>query len=166
MSSLTYPDHLQLATLGLAAGRTPREVGLDGSWTITDHSQVIGYGRDCLTEATARLFTWQAHQHAGVKAKRHRQVVQVSFGPTKSPCLILHEETSPNRTALVYGTLPGHVERGEEAFLIDMAKDGTVTGRCVAFSTPAWWLAKLGAPGARYVQRVIARAYVQGMAPQ
>lgn len=166
MSSLTYPDQLQLATLGLAAGRTPSDVGLGGSWTITDHSQVIGYGLECLENATARLLTWQAHQHAGVKVARDGPVVQISFGPTQSPCLILHEKTSANRTALVYGTLPGHIERGEEAFLIDMADDGTVTGRCVAFSTHAWWLARLGAPVARYVQRVITRRYVQGMAPQ
>ncbi|WIM72429.1 DUF1990 family protein [Corynebacterium suedekumii] len=62
------------------------------------------------------------------------RLVRLSVGPTLSPCLILHEETTPTRTVLVYGTLPGHVECGEEAFIVSMAENGQVSGRCVAFS--------------------------------
>jgi len=165
VSSLTYPDQLQLATLALADGRAPHEVGIDTSWTVTDHAAVLGEGPGCLAAASTRLLTWRAHAHAGVRVSREGRLVRLSVGPTLSPCLILHEETTPTRTVLVYGTLPGHVECGEEAFIVSMAENGQVSGRCVAFSRHAWWLARLGAPVARQVQRHVTRRYVDGMRP-
>ncbi|RSZ63501.1 DUF1990 domain-containing protein [Corynebacterium hylobatis] len=163
-SDLTYPAHLRLATLKLAAGRTPGELGLN-RWTITDHEEVLGHGEDCFREASHRLLTWQAHRRARVHAERFGPLVRLYMGPRMSSCYILLEEQTPTRTVLVYGTLPAHVELGEEAFIIDLAPDGTVTGRVIAFSRHAWWLAKIGAPAARAVQRWANRAYVSGMRP-
>jgi uncharacterized protein (UPF0548 family) len=163
-SHLTYPAHLRLATLNLAAGRAPAELGLD-RWTITDHAEVLGHGEECFREASRRLLTWQAHRSAHVRVERLGPLVRLHMGPRKSSCYVLLEEQTPTRTVLVYGTLPAHVELGEEAFLIDLAPDGTVTGRVVAFSRHSWWLAKLGGPIARAVQRWANRAYVAGMRP-
>ncbi|WIM68531.1 DUF1990 domain-containing protein [Corynebacterium breve] len=40
-----------------------------------------------------------------------------------------------------YGTLPGHVESGEERFVVKQAPDGTLTLHIDASSEPAtWWL--------------------------
>lgn len=161
---LSYPSHLQLTTLQLARGRTPDELGLR-RWTVTDHAEVIGHGAEDFRGATERLLTWRAHAHAKVRAERLGNLVRLHFGPTTSSCLILREERTDTRTVLVYGTLPVHVESGEEAFLIDLAPDGTVTGRVIAFSRHAWWLAKLGGPVARVVQRWANRRYVAGMRP-
>ncbi|RNE49175.1 DUF1990 domain-containing protein [Corynebacterium alimapuense] len=166
MSSLTYPDHLKLVTLGLAKGQAPSEFGLDDSWAITDHSAVLGHGTECFSAAATRLTDWRAHEHAGVKVSREGLLVRLTFGPTMSPCLILHEESTPDRHVLVYGTLPGHVECGEEAFIIDLADSGEVTGRCVAFSQHSWWLARLGSPVAHAVQKWATRRYVEGMRPK
>ena len=165
MSSLTYPEHLRLASLALADGASPAELGITDDWTIVDQSLVLGRGEGCFTAATRRLLDWRAHAHAHVRAEREGRLVRLSIGPTLSPCLIVAEETTATRTVLVYGTLPGHVECGEEAFIISLAEDGTVTGRCVAFSRHAWWLARLGAPMASLVQRVVTRAYLRGMRP-
>lgn len=162
VSSLTYPDHLHLATLALAEGSS---AGIDDSWHLTDHSAVLGTGEEVFTAASIRMLTWRAHAHAGVTVHQEGRLVRLSFGPTLSPCLILHEERTPTRTVLVYGTLPGHIERGEEAFIVEMAEDGTVRGRCVAFSQHSWWLARLGAPIARAVQRWVTARYVDGMRP-
>lgn len=162
--NLTYPAHLRLATLKLAAGHTPAELGLH-RWTITDHQEVLGHGEDCFREASHRLLSWQAHRNARVRAQRYGPLVRLHIGPRVSSCYILLEEQTPTRTVLVYGTLPAHVELGEEAFIIDFAPDGTVTGRVIAFSRHAWWLAKLGGPIARTVQRWANRAYVTGMRP-
>lgn len=161
---LSYPPYLQLATLKLARGQSPADLGLR-RWTITDHSEVLGHGEDVFAAASERLLTWQAHAHARVRAERLGNLVRLHVGPTTSSCLILREERSATRTTLVYGTLPVHVESGEEAFLIDLAPDGTVTGRVIAFSRHAWWLAKLGGPVARAVQRWANRRYVAGMRP-
>ncbi|GAB3704326.1 DUF1990 domain-containing protein [Corynebacterium nasicanis] len=161
---LSYPPHLQLATLALVAGRSPAELGLR-RWRITDHAAVLGHGPEVFAAASERLLTWQAHAHAGVRVERHGPLARLHFGPTTSSCLIIHEERTPTRTVLVYGTLPAHVESGEEAFLVTRAPDGTVTGRVIAFSRHAWWLAKVGGPVARFVQRVVNRRYVAGMCP-
>ncbi|WP_290215978.1 DUF1990 domain-containing protein [Corynebacterium atrinae] len=162
MSSLTYPDHLQLATLALADGLPS---GVDDSWHLTDCSAVLGTGESVFAAASISLVTWRAHARAGVRVCQDGPLVRLQFGPTLSPCLILFEERTPTRTVIVYGTLPGHVECGEEAFIVEMAEDGTVTGRCVAFSRHAWWLARLGAPVARAVQRWVTARYVDGMRP-
>ena len=57
-----------------------------------------------------------------------------------------------------YGTLPDHVERGEERFLIEWnPNDDTVSYDILAFSQPRHPLVKLGSPVARLMQRRFAR---------
>lgn len=152
------------ASLRLAAGESPAALGLDG-WQITDCSLVLGHGREDFIRATDRLLTWRAHAHARVHASRSGDTVTLRIGPTSSPCRILREKRTSDATVLVYGTLPGHVENGEEAFLIGLAHDGTVTGRCVAFSRPARCWARLGAPVTRLAQLTVTAAYLRGMRP-
>lgn len=164
MTELSYPENLRGMSLRLAAGEPPAKLGLQG-WQITDRSLVIGHGRECLEQATERLFSWRAHAHAHVRVRRKAQVVHLSFGPTRSPCLILREERGPEHALLMYGTLPGHVERGEEAFLLSLSPEGEVTARCVAFSEPDWIWARLGRPVARLVQLAVTDAYLRGMRP-
>ncbi|OMH32296.1 DUF1990 family protein [Tersicoccus sp. Bi-70] len=59
-----------------------------------------------------------------------------------------------------YGTLPGHPERGEEAFLAHLQRDGDVEFEIRAFSRPATTLLALGSPVSRRVQRLITDRYV------
>ncbi|MEZ4619948.1 MAG: DUF1990 domain-containing protein [Caldilineaceae bacterium] len=63
-----------------------------------------------------------------------------------------------------YGTLPGHIERGEERFLIEWHHaDNSVWYDILAFSQPNHWLVKLGYPVTRYYQRRFARASLRAM---
>lgn len=164
-SELTYPQQFRGHAKRLLEGDTPAALGLAG-WTITNSSMVLGHGRQCFDQATHRLFTWQAHRSAGVRVRDiGSDTVELTIGPTRSRCLILEQETDANRSLLVYGTLPGHVESGEEAFQVSISPDGTVTGRCVAFSRHALIWARIGAPVARLVQLYITRRYLQGMKP-
>ena len=167
---LTYPAELMLTTLDLMDGGTPPEQLRDGAWRILDEAIVLGEGNGCSREASNRLLTWRAHRHAGVRVGAWRtatpgDVVRIRFAGTTSPCLILRADTRERETRLVYGTLPGHVECGEEAFSVEVGDDGVVRGRIVAFSVHAWWLAKLGAPVARAVQTLITRRYLEGLIP-
>ncbi|WP_159440577.1 DUF1990 family protein [Tersicoccus phoenicis] len=59
-----------------------------------------------------------------------------------------------------YGTLPGHPERGEEAFLAHLYDDGDVEFEVRAFSRPATAVFTLGAPIGRRLQRFITDRYV------
>ena len=66
------------------------------------------------------------------------------------------------RFAIVYGTLPGHGEQGEEAFLINRHDDNAVTFDIVAFSRPVG-VARLGAPAVRFLQRRVTDRYLAGL---
>lgn len=57
------------------------------------------------------------------------------------------------RYGFAYGTLPGHVERGEERFSVELLEDGTAWYDLLAFSTPRYWMVRLGYPLARRLQR-------------
>lgn len=170
-AALTYPASLRLFTLRIAEGASLLDATGDHTWHLVDHAQTIGHGEKDFLAASHRLHSWRAHAHARVGVEEEggrgtaQEVVRLHFGPTTSPCRILYREQTARRTVMVYGTLPGHVECGEEAFIIELGQDGTVTARCVAFSKHAWWLAKLGAPVARWVQAYETRRYVDGMRP-
>ena len=59
----------------------------------------------------------------------------------------------PGRYGFVYGTLPGHVERGEERFLVEIDADEKVWYSIVNYSRPAHPLAWIGYPVTRHYQR-------------
>ena len=88
------------------------------------------------------------------------EIVHVLFraGPlwTTNSCRILRvidEAEETPRFGFVYGTLPGHVERGEESFLVEWNRStDVVTYSLRAFSRPAHWLIWLGYPYARLQQ--------------
>ncbi len=61
----------------------------------------------------------------------------------------------PDRAGFGYGTLPGHPEVGEEAFLVTRAGDG-VWFEVTAFSRPARWYIHAAGPAARAVQHAYA----------
>ena len=63
----------------------------------------------------------------------------------------------PRRFGFAYGTLPGHVEAGEERFLVEHLDDDTVWYDLRAFSRPRYWPVRLGKPAARFLQRRFGR---------
>jgi uncharacterized protein (UPF0548 family) len=74
------------------------------------------------------------------------------------------EGTSLKRYGFAVGTLPGHVERGEERFTVEWhATDDSVFYELFAFSRPAHPLAMAAPPLARLVQRRFARDSLQSM---
>jgi uncharacterized protein (UPF0548 family) len=75
---------------------------------------------------------------------------------------VVYVTSEPGRRGFAYGTLPGHPERGEEAFHL-VRSDSRMLLEIVAFSRPAHPLARLGAPVARALQARANRAYLAGM---
>lgn len=67
-------------------------------------------------------------------------------------CRIVYVLDEPLRYGFAYGTLPGHLARGEELFAVEMAPDGTVWYMIRAFSRPRHWLLWLGYPMLRRLQ--------------
>jgi uncharacterized protein (UPF0548 family) len=70
---------------------------------------------------------------------------------------VIDEHGSPERYGFAYGTLPDHMERGEERFTVEFdTDDQTVWYDIYAFSRPTM-LARLAYPFARAVQKRFAR---------
>ena len=68
------------------------------------------------------------------------------------------------RFGFAYGTLPRHVESGEERFLVELnAATGDVHYDILAFSRPRHPLARLAYPWARRLQRRFGRDSVESM---
>jgi uncharacterized protein (UPF0548 family) len=70
---------------------------------------------------------------------------------------IVYAFSEPRRFGFAYGTLPGHAERGEERFSVEWLDDDSVWYDLYAFSDPRYWMARLGRPIARRLQRRFAR---------
>jgi uncharacterized protein (UPF0548 family) len=79
---------------------------------------------------------------------------------------IVYVIDEPRRFGFAYGTLPGHVERGEERFLVEWLEDDEVWYDLRAFSRPRYWMVRLGRPIARMLQRRFARASKAAMATE
>ena len=75
-------------------------------------------------------------------------------------CRIVYnfDERIPHRRfGFAYGTLPGHVECGEERFTIEWDEDDQVWYELYSFSRPRHWLARLFYPLARRLQKKFVR---------
>lgn len=75
------------------------------------------------------------------------------------------DESDPiARCGFAYGTLPAHVESGEERFLIEWDRSsGSVWYDILAFSRPRHFLARLGYPMVRRMQKRFARESAAAM---
>src|SRR5262245_6288663 len=71
------------------------------------------------------------------------------------------EVAGVRRFGFAYGTLPGHVESGEERFLVEWdPRSDQVYFDILAFSRPRHWLVRLSYPLARRLQRRFGREAV------
>jgi uncharacterized protein (UPF0548 family) len=153
-------------------------VGATRKMTVTprgydcDHNRIcLGSGESVFTRACAALRHWEMFNLGWVKMTN--PTASIEYGTTVlmmahcyglwwlNICRIVYliDETGPlHRFGFAYGTLPHHVERGEERFSIEWNRaDDSVWYDIYAFSKPAYWMVKLGYPLARRLQRRFAR---------
>jgi uncharacterized protein (UPF0548 family) len=137
------------------------------------YERVIGHGVETFEHAVSGLQGWHAHSGPGVKvfpegAKiRAGATVIVTLGrpfmAIAAPCRIVEVVDEPDRWGFAYGTLPGHPEQGEEAFVVSMSPDTTVRFEVIAFSRPGEVLVRLSGPVGRYIQRMGTKGYLDGL---
>lgn len=133
----------------------------------------IGYGHGQFEAAAEALLSWDMHRRAGLVPFVSDLRVQASavavlrlrLGPVnlRVPVRVIQVVEETFRRGFVYGTLPGHPERGEESFMVEQRPDGTVMFSMVAFSRPGRWFTRLGAPAARAGQLLITERYVASL---
>ena len=121
--------------------------------------ETIGRGTLAFARARALLFAYAFYPASLVTAPGPvvadmilRQKIRV--GPLRfdGPVRVIEWWDEPTRAGYRYEALPGHVERGAAEFELSMVGD-EVRFRIESRSEQAHWLARLGAPVARRVQR-------------
>ncbi|MEW2258834.1 DUF1990 domain-containing protein [Streptomyces sp. NPDC047869] len=124
----------------------------------------LGEGTAVFSRAAEAVLTWEMHRAMGVGidagADRAAPGVDVTVtlaGVIKAPCRVVWTAEDPRRAGWAYGTLEGHPECGEEAFVVDRTGDGTVWLTVAAFSRPQKWYARAGGPATRGLQQAYAR---------
>lgn len=92
-------------------------------------------------------------------------VISILIGqlPIGAPVRVVEVVDQPAVQGFAYGTLPSHPETGEERFLIHYDADEAVRATIRAFSRPARWYTKLGAPLARRIQDKTTQKYLNAL---
>jgi uncharacterized protein (UPF0548 family) len=159
-SPLSYPE------VGASLGSRP-----DG-YHHDSYDVALGTGDAVYRRAIRGLEEWQTHRAAGVIV--YPPDAPIENGTTVAlalpapglhvlaACRIVAVVREADRFGFAYGTLAGHPEQGEEAFLIERDGD-TVRFTITAFSRPHALLARIGFPLARVIQRRVTRAYLTGL---
>jgi uncharacterized protein (UPF0548 family) len=140
----------------------------------------VGYGEEARRIAGNAVLGWGMHRAVGMsvdaEAERAAPGVGVVVGigagrwRVKGPCRVVWAVDEARRAGFAYGTLPGHPECGEEAFVVEVDGSGSVWLEVRAFSRPVAWYARAGGPVTRALQhayarrcgRVVRRAVAQG----
>ena len=160
-SELTYGE------VGATRGELPTGYRHD------DVVGVLGTGQRVFDRAGEGLRRWQASRGAGLQVYPIDAAVEpgvtvlvvMRIGPlyAHAACRVVYVVDDPDCFGFAYGTLPLHPARGEEAFLVERAHDGTVRFRVKAFSAPGHLVSRLGGPVSRRVQARTLDAYVRAM---
>jgi uncharacterized protein (UPF0548 family) len=147
-------------------GMTARPGGLPPDGFRQLRLQVrLGHGPEVYEAARRALFGWHMHRGVplGITATAPEAApgvrVTLRIGPVRAPCQVVWTRREPTHAGFAYGTLPGHPECGEEAFLLDLRPDGTVDFTVFALSRPAAWYARAAGPVTPWVQRAAAHRY-------
>ncbi|OIJ65246.1 DUF1990 family protein [Streptomyces mangrovisoli] len=124
----------------------------------------IGEGEKVFQRAAEAVLTWEMHRLMGLgitaAADRAAPDVDVTVtlaGVVKAPCRVVWAVEQYRRAGWAYGTLDGHPESGEEAFVVDRTGDGTVWLTVAAFSRPNRWYSRAAGPATRALQHTYAR---------
>ena len=133
----------------------------------------LGAGPQTFTSAAAALSRWEVQRRAGLRVTPSAPsvadgvvaVLRIGAGPlaVRAPVRVVHVVDEPDRRGYAYGTLAGHPEQGEEAFVVERDEAGAVFLAITAFSRPATLLARAGGPVGRLVQRRVTRRYLRAL---
>ena len=163
----------QLSVTYVPVGCTRTGVVPDGFDELR-RSRRIGSGREDFERAADALLSWQMHRRAGLAVTASHERVEtgavaelrVGVGRLglRAPVRVVDVIDETTCRGFAYGTLPGHPESGEEAFVVELGKDGSVVLTVTAISRPASRLARLAGPAGRWVQSRITDRYLSALA--
>lgn len=149
---------------------TYQDVGSTLDPTAPCHTRTVELGHDTFGAAVTGLKAWACHGGIGASvypddaplAAGTTLLVVLRVGPVRLlvPDRIVGIVDEANRFGFAYGTLPGHPERGEEAFLIERHPDGRTTATIRVAAEGDWFIARLAAPIVRRLQQAALNRYL------
>ena len=133
-----------------------------------DHNRIqLGHGEATYRLAVEGLKNWRQFDLGWVTVVPRGVAIESgatvavkarAFGTwSLNACRVVYVVDESRRFGFAYGTLPDHVERGEERFLIEWLEDDSVWYDILAFSRPQHPFVKLSVPLARMLQKRFAR---------
>jgi uncharacterized protein (UPF0548 family) len=159
--------HLTYAEVGLTRGSLP------SGYHHLRRSVVVGVGADRFEEAARAVLSWEMHRRAGLSVRSSSEsvvegavaVLRLGRGPlgVNAPVRVVYMVDEPRRKGFAYGTLPGHPESGEEAFVVELQDDDVVMFTISAFSRPRTLPARACGPISRGIQSWVTRRYLRAL---
>ena len=158
-----------------AVGAT--RAGVIEGYPINHHRTCLGHGRDVFTRAVAALHAWAMYRlqwtricwpDSPIEPGTTVAVLVRHLGFwSLNPCRIVYtldEHGEIERMGFALGTLPEHAERGEERFSVEWHhSDDSVWFELFACAGANHWVAKVGYPGLRLIQRRFGKGALQAM---
>jgi uncharacterized protein (UPF0548 family) len=133
-----------------------------------DHNRIqLGHGEETYARGVEALKKWRQFELGWVTIVPRGVTVEVgatvavkarAYGTwSLSASRVVYVIDESRRFGFAYGTLPDHVECGEERFLVEWLEDDSVWYDIFAFSKPRHPLVRLSSPLARLLQKRFAR---------
>ena len=133
----------------------------------------LGGSDEVFARAILGLKTWRAHHIPRVKVVPEGVSVTtgesliLEIGPQTlaiaAPCRIVGIVDEPDRFGFAYGTLPGHPECGEEAFIVSRSNRGRIVFDISGFSRPGNSIVRLSGPVSRWIQSSATNSYLRAL---
>lgn len=133
---------------------------------------LIGHGAEAFSRAGIAVMHWEVQRRSGFVIDGARDVavgndvrLLIPLGPFRvtAPARVVYVVAEERRVGFAYGTLAGHPERGEEAFLVHWRADDSVWFELRAFARPANLFFRLGYPILRASQAFYTRRYLRAL---
>jgi uncharacterized protein (UPF0548 family) len=153
--------------------------GAPPRYPVNHHRGRLGAGLETYARAIEAIRNWKMYETGWTKlcwpeapitegtvvGVLGRHVGLWSLNACRIAYTIEEEDALHKRYGFAFGTLPGHVEQGEERFTVEWHRaDDLVSYAVFAFARPAHPLAKAGPPFVRLVQRRFAADSLRAMA--
>jgi uncharacterized protein (UPF0548 family) len=153
-------------------GTTQNQTGTGPEGYTIDHNRIrLGAGEQTYQRAVAAMRSWRQFDLGWVSLLPPGRPLEVgttvavraktfgfwSLSAARVVYLINEDQDGKARFGFAYGTLPDHVERGEERFMVERHTDGSVWYDIFAFSRPKHPLVRLGFPITRLLQKRFVR---------
>jgi uncharacterized protein (UPF0548 family) len=146
-------------------------LNLPDGYTVDHNRTRLGEGEKTYQRAASALRSWKQFDLGWVTAVPPGKLLEVgttvavqtktfgfwSLNAARIVYVIDERQTRTARYGFAYGTLPDHVERGEERFTVEWQADDSVWYDIYAFSRPKHPLARLGFPVTRMLQKRFVR---------